>query len=232
VMAGGAGFMTFPLLVASGLSELEANASNFVALAPANLVGVAAYRRELLKVHKIGWRLVLAASGGMAGSLFLIWAGEASFQSAVPWLLLATTVSFAMGPWVKHKLELHYEFDGRKWLWLSFVLEFIVYAYGGYFGLGMGIVLLALYAVFGHEDIHEANSLRNATITVVTIIGIVIFARAGVIRWRESFAMMAGAIIGGYAMIRFSRKVPPWLVRNAILGWASALTVYAFWRYL
>jgi uncharacterized protein len=231
VMAGGAGFMTFPLLVASGMSELEANASNFVALAPANVVGVAIYRRQLLNVHKIGWRLILAAAGGTAGSLFLVWAGLDSFKAAVPWLLLAATLSFALGPWIKRRLERHYDFDGRKWLWLSFLLEFIVYAYGGYFGLGMGIVLLALYAIFLHEDIHEANALRNATIIVVTMIGIAIFARAGVIRWLPSLIMMTGAILGGYAMVRFSQKLHPWLVRNAILGWAAALTAYAFWRY-
>ena len=74
VIAGGAGFMTFPLLVAAGMSELEANASNFVALAPANVVGVAVYRRELIKTRRIGLRLVLAAVGGTLGSLFLIWA--------------------------------------------------------------------------------------------------------------------------------------------------------------
>jgi uncharacterized membrane protein YfcA len=232
VMAGGAGFMTFPLLIAAGMSELEANASNFVALAPANVVGVAAYRRELRNVHRIGSRLILAAVGGTAGSLLLVWAGQASFQKAVPWLLLAATVSFAIGPWIKRKLEQHYAFNGRQWVWLSFIFEFIVYAYGGYFGLGMGIVLLALYAIFGHEDIHEANALRNATIIVVTIIGIVIFARAGVIRWLPSLVMMAGAVLGGYAMIRFSRKVSPGLVHNAILGWASVLTAYAFRRYL
>jgi uncharacterized membrane protein YfcA len=73
--------------------------------------------------------------------------------------------------------------------------------------------------------------LRNATITVVTIIGIVIFAQAGVIRWLPSFIMMAGAIAGGYAIIRFSRRVDPWVVRNAILVWAVILTAYSFWRY-
>ena len=115
VMAGGAGFMTFPLLVAAGMSELEANASNFVALAPANVVGVAAYRRELLQTHRIGRRLMLAAAGGTLGSLFLIWAGEASFRTAVPWLLLAATISFATGPWIKRKLERHYQFNAKNW---------------------------------------------------------------------------------------------------------------------
>jgi uncharacterized membrane protein YfcA len=95
----------------------------------------------------------------------------------------------------------------------------------------MGILLLAIYAMFGHEDIHEANALRNATITLMTFIGIGIFAQAGVIRWIPSLIMMAGAVIGGYGMARFARRMPQHIVRRAILAWAMILTAIAFWRY-
>ncbi len=233
VMAGGAGFMTFPLLVAAGLSEIEANASNFVAVLPANVVGSYVYRHEIKTVRKhLVLRLVLAASGGLIGSLILIWSGQASFQKAIPWLLLFATLSFALGPWLKGKLERDFAFDGTKWLWLSFLLEFAVYVYGGYFGLGMGIVMFAIYAIFSHMSIHQANALRNVTITLMTLIGIAIFARAGVIRWLPSLVMMAGAIAGGYAMVNVARRVPTHLVRGGILVWAVCLTGFAFWKYL
>src|SRR5690242_11656658 len=89
VLAGGAGFMTFPLLIAAGMSELQANASNFVALLPANIAGLIAYRHELRRPNlKLGWRLPLAAVGGTLGSAALLWLGEASFRATVPWLLL------------------------------------------------------------------------------------------------------------------------------------------------
>src|SRR5690606_7505008 len=128
-------------------------------------------RQELRRPNlKLGWRLALAAVGGTLGSTTLLWLGEASFRATVPWLLLFATLCFTAAPFIKNWLERHHGFDGREWLWLCFLLEFIVYAYGGYFGLGMGIILLAIYAMFGHEDIHEANALRNATITIVTII--------------------------------------------------------------
>lgn len=232
VLAGGAGFMTFPLLIAAGMGELEANASNFVALVPANIAGIIAYRHEIRRPGiKLGWRLLLAAFGGTLGSLTLLWLGEASFRVAVPWLLLFATICFGGAPFLKNWLERHHGFDGREWLWLCFLLEFIVYTYGGYFGLGMGILLLAIYAMFGHEDIHEANALRNATITLMTFIGIGIFAQAGVIRWIPSLIMMAGAVIGGYGMGHFARRMPQKIVRNAILAWAVILTAIAFWRY-
>ena len=132
VLAGGAGFMTFPLLLAAGMSEIEANASNFVAVLPANLVGSFVYRKELASVRKhLGFRLFLAAAGGVLGSWILVTTGQASFQRVIPWLLAFATLSFALGPWIKDKLERDFAFDGRRWMWLSFVLEFAVYVYGG-----------------------------------------------------------------------------------------------------
>jgi uncharacterized membrane protein YfcA len=232
VLAGGAGFMTFPLLVAAGMSEIEANASNFVALLPANVAGLFGYRHELRRpTLRLGPRLVLAGLGGTTGSLGLLWLGEASFRSAIPWLLAFSTAAFALAPSIKRWLERKHQFDTRSWMWLSFLLEFVVYVYGGYFGLGMGVVLLALYAMFGHDDIHEANAIRNATITLITLIGIALFAHAGIIRWLPSLIMMAGAILGGYSMIKVARGVPQLWVRCGILAWSVTLTAIAFWRY-
>ena len=181
VVAGGAGFMTFPLLVAAGMTEIEANASNFVAVLPANVVGSVVYRHEIKSVRKhLPLRLILAAAGGVLGSLLLVYSEQASFQKAIPWLLFFATISFTFGPWLKNKLERDFAFDGSRWIWLSFVLEFLVYVYGGYFGLGMGIVMFAIYSIFSRMTIHEANANRNVTISLMTIISIVIFAR-----WRH-----------------------------------------------
>lgn len=232
VLAGGAGFMTFPLLLATGMNEIEANASNFVAVLPANVVGTHVYRKELAKVRKhLGLRLFLAAAGGVLGSWILITTGQESFQKVIPWLLLFATLSFGLGPWIKTKLERNFAFDGSRWMWLSFVLEFIVYVYGGYFGLGMGIIFFAIYSIFSQMTIHQANALRNITITLMTIISILIFAQAGVIRWVPSLIMMAGAMIGGYYTAKIALRVPAAYVRNGILGWAVCLTALAFWRY-
>ncbi|MEO6607588.1 MAG: sulfite exporter TauE/SafE family protein, partial [Aestuariivirga sp.] len=195
VMAGGAGFMTFPLLIAAGLTEMQANAANFVALLPANVAGSAVYAKELRDVRQhLILRLMLAVVGGTMGSLLLIWLGEASFHKAIPWLLLFATSSFALGPTLKRWLERNDNFDISRWLWLSFVLEFLVYVYGGYFGLGMGIILLAIHSIFSHMSVHHANALRNITIAAMTLFSILIFAREGLIQWLPSLVMMAGAV--------------------------------------
>jgi uncharacterized membrane protein YfcA len=233
VMAGGAGFMTFPLLVAAGLSEIEANASNYVALLPANVVGTIVYRDELASVRKhLGLRLVLAALGGVIGSAILIYTGEVAFRKAVPWLLLFATLSFALGPWLKIKLERNFAFDAGRWAGLSFTLEFLVYVYGGYFGLGMSIVMFAIYSIFSHMNIHQANAIRNITITLLTVISIMIFAGAGIIRWLPSLVMMAGAIAGGYGAVSFAKRLSPHVVRRGIVVWAVCLTAMAFRKYV
>ena len=232
VMAGGAGFMTFPLLIASGLSEMEANAANFVALLPANIVGTIVYRHEIRDVRKhLITRLVLAAAGGMLGTWIFIRLGAESFHKAIPWLLLFATISFGAGPALKRWLERGASFNVHNWLWLSFLLEFLVYVYGGYFGLGMGIILLAIHSIFSHMSVHHANALRNVTISLMTTLCILILSGSGLVRWLPSLVMMAGAITGGYGMSKIARKLPADKVRLGILVWSVILTVFSFWRY-
>lgn len=232
VVAGGAGFMTFPLLLATGMSEVEANASNFIAVLPANLVGTFIYRHELKAVRQhMGLRLILAACGGMIGSLILISTGKASFQAAIPWLLLFATTSFAIGPKIRAITERHPAFDRSRFVWLSLALEFLVYIYSGYFGLGMGIILFAIYGVFWTMTIHEGNAIRNITTSVSSLVAIGLFIVSGIIRWLPSLIMMSGAITGGYVAVRVAKKLPARLVRNTILGWAVVLTALAFYRY-
>lgn len=232
VLAGGAGFMTFPLLLAAGLTEMEANAANFVALFPANIVGSIVYRREIATVREhLGTRLCLAAAGGILGSLLFVWLGAEVFRRVIPWLLVFATASFAFGPAIKAWLERHQDFDASRWLLLSFALEFLVYLYGGYFGLGMGIILLAIHSIFSHMTIHQAQALRNATIALMTVISISVFASTGLIPWFSSFVMMAGVAAGGYGMARIARRMPQNVARTAILGWSVVMTAIAFWRY-
>jgi hypothetical protein len=176
-------------------------------------------------------RLALAAAGGVIGSLILIASGQAAFRLAIPWLLLFATLSFALGPWIKRRLERDFAFDGSRWLWLSFLLEFLVFVYGGYFGLGMGILMFAIHSIFSPMSIHQSNAIRNVTITLMTMISIVIFAQAGIIRWGPSLVMMAGAVTGGYFTAKVAMRIPHRIVRRGILVWAFCLTALAFWNY-
>lgn len=229
-LAGGAGFLTFAALLATGLPPIIANASNFVALIPANLVGFAANWRDLRKAHhSLVLRAVMASLGGMAGSAILIIAGSAAFESAVPWLLLLATLSYALGSHAKSWLERRYGFDGARFPVLLYAFEFLICAYGGYFGLGMGIVMLAVYRLLGQEDLNAANAIKNLTISIVTVIGIVLFWWQDLIAWWPAAVMAAGAALGGFISVKIGHLAPQRLLHNAILLWAVALTGYAFW---
>jgi uncharacterized membrane protein YfcA len=231
-VAGGSSFVTFPLLLAAGLPPLIANTTNFVALTPANAVALIAYRAELGRLsHRLPGPLVISAVGGIIGSALLIWSGEARFERLVPWLILASTILFAFGTWIKGALRRRGRFVGADWNRTSLFLMFLLAVYGGYFGAGMGIVLLASLSLFGYDDLHEANAVKNAFITVFSLIGASVFVAGGLIAWPHALIVLAGTMAGGYGGIRYARRVPERRLRLGILAWAVVLTGYSFWRY-
>lgn len=231
-VAGGSSFVTFPLLLAAGVPPLLANTTNFVALTPANAVALIAYHAELGRVrHRLPVPLAISGVGGILGSILLIWSGEAHFERLVPWLILASTVLFGFGTWIKAELKRRDRLIGAEWTRTSSLLLFLLALYGGYFGAGMGIVLLACLSLFGYDDLHEANAVKNAFITVFSVIGAAIFIASGLIVWPHGLILVAGTIAGGYAGIRYARRVPERTLRFGILAWAIVLTGYSFWRY-
>jgi hypothetical protein len=231
-VAGGSSFLTFPLLLAAGLDPLTANITNFIALSPGNVMAMVAYRRELARVgRRLALPIVISASGGLIGSLLLLWSGEVRFARLVPWLILAATLLFALGTWLKGHLASIEGFDGASWRKLSWFLQFLLAVYGGYFGAGMGVVLLATLNLFGHDDLHEANAVKNTLISVFSLVGVVIFVSAGIVSWPHALAVMAGTVFGGFFAIRIARLLPHVVLRYAILVWAVALTAVSFARY-
>ena len=231
-VAGGSSFVTFPLLLAAGLPPLIANTTNFVALTPANAVALIAYRAELGRLrHRLPGPLAISAVGGILGSILLIWSGEARFERLVPWLILASTVLFGFGTWIKGALKRRSRFVGAEWTRPSLFLLFLLAVYGGYFGAGMGIVLLACLSLFGYDDLHEANAVKNAFISVFSIIGAGLYIASGLIVWSHGLVVVAGTMLGGYAGIPYARRVPERVLRLGILAWAVVLTGYSFWRY-
>jgi uncharacterized membrane protein YfcA len=231
-LAGGSGFLAFPALIAAGLPPIVANASGFIALAPANIVGFAVHARYLkLAHHSIPLRALVAVLGGALGSVILIWTGSRAFERAVPWLLLVATMLFALGPGLKDGLERSCAFEGRRFPLLLYACEFVICVYGGYFGLGMGIVMLAIYEILGQDDFLVANAVKNFVITLVTLIGILLFASVSLIAWGPALVMAAGTALGGYVSVRLAHRVSRSLLRRGILAWAVILTAYSFWAY-
>lgn len=230
-LAGGAAFLLFPLLISGGLTPMVANASLFVALLPANVAGVLAARRDVnIASVALPRRAVTAAIGGLIGSYLLIHFGADNFAHAVPWLLLVATLLFGLSPIVRDQLTHHLgEAGAHQHPFFLGLAEFVLCIYGGYFGLGLGIVLLAAYSIFGNMELRRANALKNLLIAANTVVGIIVFAAAQTISWPTALTVMLGTALGGYLSVKFSSIISPRALRWAILAWAIVLTLRAFW---
>lgn len=231
-VAGGSSFLTFPLLIAAGLPPLTANITNWIALMPGNFMALPAYRAELHAMrHTVRSHLWVSFAGGLVGGLLLLWTGEARFQRAVPWLLLTATVFFALGGWVKARLDARRSPGDTPSQRGLLLFEFLLMVYGGYFGAGVGIVLLAALAIAGQTSIHHANAQKNLMVVALSAAGMIVLLPSGHVAWWYVLPLFVGSSIGGYATVRFIRRIPAQAVRAAVLLWAVVLTLYAFWKY-
>lgn len=213
-IAGGGTFLTFPALVWAGVPPVAANATSAVAVFPGYLGGTLGYASELrsLSRRQVLRLTALTLAGGLAGSLLLLVSSNRAFSIIVPFLLLFATLAFLFGDRIKTWAERKSGgFRPESPLGL-----FLVSLYGGYFNGGLGIVLLALFALWGWRDIHLMNGVKNGLSFALSIISVITFAVAGLVVWPMAGVMMAGAIIGGYCGAYVARAIPTWLVRTIV----------------
>lgn len=224
-IAGGGTFFTFPALIAAGLDPLTANVSNAVAIYPGHAAAVPAYRAELAAAGRVALRRgAVAALGGLAGAALLLWAGAAVFAGLVPWLLLAATALFAAGPALGRAAARLGGQGGAGGL----AVVFVFCVYGGYFGAGLGVLLMAALAIVGVADLQQANAQKNLIATVVTTVSVAVFVAAGAVAWPQTIVVMAGAAAGGYGGARLARRVPARLLRGLVVAVGLALSAWYF----
>jgi uncharacterized membrane protein YfcA len=242
-VAGGGSFLTFPALAWTGVPLIQANATSTMALWPGSLASVGAYRREL--AGRRGVRLLGAISlvGGALGALVLLSTPQATFQRLLPYLLLGATLIFAFGGRVAARLRRRRGPAGAaakggpesaaepavSLVWLC-LIQAVISFYGGFFGGGIGILMLAGLALAGMEDIHAMNAVKTLLAVLINGVAVVIFVWRGAIFWPEAAVMVAGAIAGGYGGAHYARRLPPLVVRRGVLAVGCALTVYFFYR--
>ncbi|WP_142805199.1 sulfite exporter TauE/SafE family protein [Tepidiphilus sp. J10] len=229
-IAGGGTFLSFPALLAIGLPPVTANASNSVALWPASLASAWAYRRELARYRQHLPRLTLAAflGGALGGGLLLV-TSNALFARLVPWLLLTATLLFALAPRINRWLEARRRAGPRQTLgWGGTIFQLLVSVYGGFFGAGMGIVMIAAIAMQGIEDINEINALKNWLSAVIYSVAALTFTLGGAVSWPHTLVVLLAAAAGGYLAGRIARRLPAIWLRRFILLVGTALTLYYF----
>ena len=239
-MAGGGTFFSFPALLAVGLPPVVANASNSVALWPGSLSGAWAYRRELARYKRYLLPMGIASFiGGAAGGLLLLVAGDARFAALIPWLLAFATGLFAFSPQLSSALRRMRPAPGQPaggdhgaGSPAGWGVQLLVSVYGGFFGAGMGILMMASLAIGGHEDVQHINALKNILSAVIYSVTVMTFIIAGAVSWPHTGVMLATASLGGYWGARMARKIQgPWL-RRMVIAVGCALTVYYFFKAL
>lgn len=227
-VAGGGTFVSFGALTLIGVPPISANATSSIAQFPGYVTSTLAYWRDIKRM----WRgaLVLAlvsVLGSTLGALILLSLDNPQFEAMVPWLLLAATGLFAAGPWLKPKARHAEEATRGKGL-AGPLAQFVTAIYGGFFGAGMGIMMLATLGLTQGGDYHRLNALKNMLATVIAIVAIVIFVGGGVVDWPGALAMIPGVALGGYAGVWIAKRLPQVYVRSFVIVVGLALAAYYF----
>ncbi len=234
-IAGGGTIVTFPALIFSGLQSITANATSTVALLPAALSSLLGYRRRVAGVTK--WlRLFSPVSlvGGLLGGILLTKTPTKTFDWLVPFLILFATVLFMsnslVGKYVLPKSSQSHREPSRRWIVGAVVFQFFVGVYGGYFGAGIGILMLASFGLLGFNDVHEMNTVKVVLGFLLNVVAAAYFAWSGIVDWGSAGIMVVGTIAGGYVGAHFAQKVPQRLVRSLITAIGLALSAVMFYK--
>lgn len=227
-LAGGGTLVTFPALLFAGLDPIGANASSVVALFPGTFAGAWAYRRSILGISEFSVRgfLVLSLIGGLIGAFLLLFTPSSVFAGLVPWLLLFATIVFAVGNVAPLNIVERFKIGPRG----ALLVLFAIAIYGGYFGGGIGFLMLAAFTLFGMKDINAMNGLKMALAGVTAIAAIVTFVTAGVVHWPQTLPMLAGSTVGSYMAARWAQRLDQRLIKGFVVAFGVVLTVYFFWH--
>ncbi len=233
-VSGGGTLVTFPTLLALGVPPVAANATNTAALLPGVLASAYGYREDFGEVpHPWSQSLVSIVGGGVGAALLLL-APASAFEHVIPYLLLLATVLFALSGRIR-RMAAHPRFGaiqrgGVQQTSILLGVVFLVSIYGGYFGAGIGLMLLATFALLGFKNINAMNAMRTVIGTTANAAAVVAFALAGAIDWPIAALMLGGSVLGGYAGSRVVRRLNQDLVRWTIVAFGAGVTVWYFLR--
>jgi uncharacterized membrane protein YfcA len=228
-VAGGGTLVTFPTLVFLGLPPVTANATSTVAIWPGSLGGMWGYRSEMREAEtRMLLLIVPSLVGGITGALLLQLTPAPFFKMLVPYLILFATVLFMLNEpvqrWLK-RFSSGQPHSAPKWLFWAACFQLLVAIYGGYFGAGIGILMLAALGILGLTDIHQMNGLKNLFALCINGVAAIYFVWAGMVYWPDVVVMVLGAITGGYGGAGIARRIGRGLVRKIVIAIGFGMTL-------
>jgi uncharacterized membrane protein YfcA len=229
-VAGGGTLVTFPALIWLGLPSVMANATSTVAMWPGLLGGAWGYRRELRGLGVRSYRLIVPSLiGGIIGAVLLRLTPTHLFDRLVPLLVLFATGLFMAQEPVQQMIKSRsgHHAGSSSWLIGALVFQFFVALYGGYFGAGIGILMLAALGILGYRDIHQMNGLKVLLALCINGVAALYFVAMSMVSWPETIIMATGAIAGGYGGAGVARRIGPKGVRRIVIaiGFSMALSL-------
>jgi len=234
-VAGGGTLISFPALVWVGRDVIIANATSAVALWPGSLGGLLGYRRELGDTRRwMLWFGLPSVVGGILGAVLLLRTPPRTFAAIVPYLIFFATVLFAAQERITGALRGRDAAErgpaeavtrGRAWWAGAILFQFLVAVYGGYFGAGIGILMLAALGLLGLTDIHQMNGLKNFFALCINGVAAAYFIVSGAVNWTDVLVMSAGAVAGGYGGAGLARRLGRAFVRRAVIAIGFAMAV-------
>ncbi len=191
------------------------------------LASARGYREEIRTYRSVVVpALVVSVLGSTGGALLLLHTPQRTFERLIPWLLLFATVVFALSPLLARSRERRPALHSP----LQLIVQFVISIYGGYFGAGMGILMLAVLSFSGLPNMNAMNGVKNLLAIAVNGVAVIPFFIAGVINWPIALLMAVFAMLGGYLGARFFRKLPSIYSRSLVLTIAACMTAYFFFK--
>lgn len=232
-IAGGGTNLSFPALLWLGLPPVTANATSAVSLWPGSFAGVWGFRGALRRARREWlWLLVPSVVGGAIGALLVVRLPSHVFAGVVPWLVLASTLLFAINTWRRQRLGERAASEPaavrHHSLLLGLLVQLLIAVYGGYFGAGIGILMLASLGLSGVDDLAVANGLKNLFAAAINGAAIVYFVTTAAVDWRIVPLMALGAVAGGLVGARVAQRLPPLVMRWTIVAIGLGMTAATF----
>lgn len=233
-VAGGGGFIVFPALLFTGMPPVNANATNTVALWPGTLASSWAYRKALPRelFTSLLPLMLITFCGSILGAALLLRTPQTTFLKMVPWLLLGATLLFIFGSKITSWVRQHHpaQRPSRTTIMAVAFVQLCVAVYIGYYGAGVGFVMLALLTMMGIENIHAMNGMKTVLATCGNGVAIVMFIFAHAVIWPQALLMIVGGALGGYGGAHYAQRLDQKTVRYIVIAIGAAMTAYFFWQ--